>query len=111
MERDYAAFVVGVIIVIRIPADAELHDALFRAVRNQQHKPVPAKQQPESPVRWDVHTYKIGDPVLFNSTTRFPWLYNNLKGRIIDIDTSETQITFTLEVDTIINSIDVEGSV
>ena len=57
-----------------------------------------------------MHTYKIGDPVLFNSTTRFPWLYNNLKGRIIDIDTSETQITFTLEVDTIINSIDVEGS-
>lgn len=48
--------------------------------------------------------------MLFNSTTRFPWLYNNLKGRIIDIDTSETQITFTLEVDTIINSIDVEGS-
>lgn len=65
---------------------------------------------PNPPVRWDVHTYKIGDPVLFNSTTRFPWLYNNLKGRIIDIDTSETQITFTLEVDTIINSIDVEGS-
>lgn len=38
MERDYAAFVVGVIIVIRIPADAELHDALFWAVRFKNHK-------------------------------------------------------------------------
>lgn len=38
-------------------------------------------------VRWGLWTYKIGDPVLFNDSKRFsPVLFNNLKGRIVDIE-------------------------
>lgn len=52
-------------------------------------------------VNWNLHTYKVGDPVLFNESNRFhPLLYNNLKGRIEAIDDSEPDsITFTVAVE------------
>ena len=41
---------------------------------------------PDPAITWRVSTYKVGDPVLFNETERFrPVIYNNLKGRIVDI--------------------------
>ena len=53
------------------------------------------------PVSWNLHTYKVGDPVLFNESNRFhPLLYNNLKGRIEAIDDSKSDsITFTIAVE------------
>ena len=37
------------------------------------------------PIQW-VQVYKINDPILFNESERFaPLIYNNLKGRIVDI--------------------------
>lgn len=37
-------------------------------------------------VSWQEWTYKIGDPILFNESQRFSLLYNNLKGKIVDIE-------------------------
>nr|MDE5553311.1 AAA family ATPase [Malacoplasma sp.] len=34
---------------------------------------------------WKEWSYKIGDPILFNDSKRFPRLYNNLKGKIVNI--------------------------
>lgn len=63
------------------------------------------------PVRWGVHTYKKGDPILFNETDRFsPFLYNNLKGEIVEILTEGNSIFFTLKVFTILSDFDLEDS-
>ncbi|AWN14219.1 RecD-like DNA helicase YrrC [Salinisphaera sp. LB1] len=44
------------------------------------------RSNPGEAISWRAFTYKIGDPVLFNETERFrPVIYNNLKGRIVDI--------------------------
>ncbi len=52
-----------------------------------------------SPIDWNIWTYKIGDPILFNETNRFDGvLYNNLKGIIVDINKTDTDITFEIEV-------------
>ena len=49
---------------------------------------------------WNGQNYKIGDPVLFNETERFaPILYNNLKGKIKNIEKKEDEIIFDIEVD------------
>lgn len=65
------------------------------------------ESNPNTPVRWGVHTYKINDPVLFNETDRFaPVLYNNLKGRILDIKVFDASIQFDIELDKVINEID-----
>jgi hypothetical protein len=59
---------------------------------------------------WRVSTYKIGDPVLFFETERFrPVIYNNLKGRIVDIDYEPGQIQFDIELDRPLNEFDVAG--
>ncbi len=59
-----------------------------------------------APVDWDIQTYKVGDPILFNETDRFaPLIYNNLKGRIVGIDKSEKQIQFDIEIDKAINEL------
>ena len=47
---------------------------------------------------WADWTYKVGDPILFNDSKRFPLLYNNLKGRIVDIEKETDVITFTIDV-------------
>lgn len=51
---------------------------------------------------WQEWRFKKGDKILFNDNSRFTYLYNNLKGIIVDIEKSEIQISFTIDVDTII---------
>lgn len=59
-----------------------------------------------TPVDWVIHTYKIGDPILFNETDRFaPIIYNNLKGRIVGINKTEKYIQFDVEIDKAINQL------
>lgn len=59
---------------------------------------------------WDVHTYKIGDPVLFNEMNRFnPLIYNNLKGKILGIQKTPDKIQFDIEINKVINELDAEG--
>lgn len=50
-------------------------------------------------VSWQEWSYKVGDPILFNETKRFPHLYNNLKGRIVELEKKSGQISFTVDVD------------
>ncbi len=63
-----------------------------------------------SPMYWGVHTYKIGDPVLFNEMNRFsPLIYNNLKGKIVGITKNNDGIQFDIEIEKVINELDAEG--
>lgn len=65
---------------------------------------------PESSVTWGVATYKVGDPVLFNESSRFkPLIYNNLKGRIAGVKAFEDQIQFDVELDRAVTELDVDG--
>lgn len=55
-----------------------------------------------------INTYKIGDPILFNESTRFsPIIYNNLKGKIMDIEKTLNKVWFTIEVEKAINDLDI----
>lgn len=46
-------------------------------------------------VGWGASTYKVGDPVVFGSSGRFhPLIYNNLKGRIVDLELAEDHVRF-----------------
>lgn len=66
---------------------------------------------PNTAVTWRVSTYKIGDPVLFNETERFyPVIYNNLKGKIIDIKCDFEWIQFDIELDRPLSELDVVGN-
>ena len=57
--------------------------------------------------QWGVHTYKVGDPILFNESDRFkPVIHNNLKGRIVSIFPSKKEIVFDVEIDKSINEFD-----
>ena len=47
---------------------------------------------------WQDWTYKVGDPILFNDTKRFTVLYNNLKGKIVQIEKEEHCIWFTIDI-------------
>lgn len=60
--------------------------------------------------RWREWRYKIGDRILFNESRRFPQLYNNLKGEIIDIEQDENTITFVVEVQTVITAVDARNA-
>lgn len=51
---------------------------------------------------WKEWRFKKGDKILFNDNSRFTYLYNNLKGTIIDIEKTNDQISFTIDVETII---------
>ena len=51
---------------------------------------------------WAEWTFKVGDPVIFLDTKRSSLLYNNLKGRIVDISKRDSAILFTLDIDTIL---------
>jgi len=68
-------------------------------------------QNPNPVIKWGIHRYKIGDPILFNDSNRFaPLLYNNLKGRIVGIEESgEDRITFDIAVNDPINALSVSG--
>lgn len=50
-------------------------------------------------IPWAEWSYKIGDPILFNDSKRFDLLYNNLKGRIVDIEKHSGSISFTVDVE------------
>lgn len=66
---------------------------------------------PNAAITWGGSTYKIGDPVLFNDTERFkPVIYNNLKGRIVDIDHYPDRIQFDIQLERSLSEIDVSGS-
>jgi len=54
------------------------------------------------PVSWQEWNYKVGDPILFNDTKRFSVLYNNLKGRIVEIEKVKDSISFTVDADIIL---------
>jgi ATP-dependent exoDNAse (exonuclease V) alpha subunit len=61
-------------------------------------------------VVWGVNTYKVGDPVLFNDSERFkPFIYNNLKGRIVDIVIHEDHVEFEVWLDRTVTELDVDG--
>lgn len=51
---------------------------------------------------WADWTFKVGDPVIFLDTKRSSLLYNNLKGKIVDISKNDLAISFTLDIDTIL---------
>lgn len=64
---------------------------------------------PNESIIWGLASYKIGDPVLFNESDRFaPIIYNNLKGKIIDIKTYDEKIQFDIEIDKVINELDAD---
>ena len=45
-----------------------------------------------------IWQFRVGDPVLFTDSERFGVLYNNLKGKIIDIEDQVSSVKFTIEV-------------
>lgn len=58
------------------------------------------EKNPNIAIDWGVHSYKIGDPIIFTESSRFaPVLYNNLKGRIDKITTSDNEIEFEIIID------------
>jgi len=62
---------------------------------------------PNKSIEWGGLIYKINDPVLFNETKRFgDAIYNNLKGKIVDIKILDKQIEFDIEIDKVINELD-----
>lgn len=65
---------------------------------------------PRPAINWRASTYKVGDPVLFNETERFrPVIYNNLKGRIVNIALPPGRIQFDVELDRPLTEFDVVG--
>lgn len=66
---------------------------------------------PNPPIIWRDTIYKIGDPVLFNDTGRFPnVIYNNLKGWIVNLSCLEDRIQFDINLDRPVSEFDVEGT-
>jgi hypothetical protein len=65
---------------------------------------------PNPAVNWRVPSYKVDDPVLFNQSDRFrPVIYNNLKGRIVDIVLHAGRIQFDIELDRPLSEFDADG--
>lgn len=59
------------------------------------------------PIEWGTNIYKVSDPIIFNETDRFaPLIYNNLKGKIVNIKVFENKIQFDIEIDKVINEFD-----
>ncbi len=59
---------------------------------------------------WSEWKYKIGDPILFNENKRFPMLYNNLKGVIVDIQNEINGIRFIIDIPIILTAVNVRGT-
>lgn len=57
-------------------------------------------------VNWQEWSYKEGDRILFNDTSRFPLLYNNLKGKIVAIEKEIDRISFTVDVEVVLTEKD-----
>lgn len=65
---------------------------------------------PSPAVPWGPAVYKAGDPVLFSDSNRFkPLIYNNLKGTIVDIQSSDGSIQFDVRLDRPVTEFDVDG--
>lgn len=60
--------------------------------------------------QWSEWKYKVGDPVLFNESKRFPMLYNNLKGTIVDIQADADSICFTIDIPIVLTAVDMKGT-
>lgn len=57
----------------------------------------------------DLGTYKVGDPIIFGDTNRFsPVIYNNLKGKIVNIEEDEFRFWFSVEIDKVINELEIQ---
>lgn len=65
-------------------------------------------RNPATAVAIDVWQFKIGDPILFNDSERFSCLFNNLKGRIVDIKDQGEAVHFVIEVDIELNAEEVK---
>lgn len=64
---------------------------------------------PHHLVKWKQFKFKIGDPILFNDSTKYKSIfYNNLKGKILDINETDQELIFKLKVFTILSSIKCE---
>lgn len=61
---------------------------------------------PNKAIEWGSLIYKVDDPILFSETKRFgAAIYNNLKGKIIDIKVLDKQIEFDVEIDKVISGL------
>ena len=68
------------------------------------------QNNPNEPVVWDVSTYKVGDPILFNEANIFsPLIHNNTKGRLVGIHRGEKQIRFEAELEKSITADEAKG--
>lgn len=66
---------------------------------------------PNKPFQLGVWTYKVGDPILFNDSSKYDSvLYNNLKGKIVNIEEDEEKILFSVEIDKVLNGMQVAGT-
>ncbi|HFU75577.1 MAG TPA: helicase, partial [Arcobacter sp.] len=64
---------------------------------------------PSKAIEWGGLIYKINDPLLFNETKRFgDSIYNNLKGKIVNIKVLDKQIEFNVEIDKVVNELDTQ---
>lgn len=64
------------------------------------------KNNPEKEYRYKQFVFKKNDPIIFEDTIKFKGLfYNNLKGKILDIEEYPSNFKFTIKVYTILNSI------
>ena len=62
-------------------------------------------------VQIGLEQYSVGDPIIFKENQRYSkYLYNNLKGKILDIEKYEGGVKFTLEVNIVFNALNVEGA-
>lgn len=62
-------------------------------------------------VQIGLEQYRVGDPIIFKENQKYgKYLYNNLKGTILDIDSYKEGTKFKLEVDIVFNSLDVENA-
>jgi energy-coupling factor transporter ATP-binding protein EcfA2 len=62
---------------------------------------------PNKAIGVGICQFKVGDPILFNDSERFPLLYNNLKGKIVDIQDFYDSVYFVLEIELHITERDV----
>lgn len=59
---------------------------------------------------WGAGTYKVGDPVVFGNSGRFqPLIYNNLKGKIVDMHSTTDHIQFDVWLERSFSELSVWG--
>lgn len=64
---------------------------------------------PSKAIEWGDLIYKVNDPILFNETQRFGnVIYNNLKGKIVDINLLDKKIEFEIEIEKVLNELNVQ---